>query len=53
LMEINLRRSEMPFRVTDVALLQLGQGCQSRGVMIGDNVIQFTATITNSTSTLW
>ncbi|KAL7450418.1 hypothetical protein ACHAWC_002336, partial [Mediolabrus comicus] len=29
LLEINLKRSEMPFRVTDVALLQLAQGCQS------------------------
>ena len=29
LSEINLRRREMPFRVTDVALLQLGQACKS------------------------
>jgi F-box/leucine-rich repeat protein 2/20 len=28
LSEINVRRSEMPFRISDVCLLQLGQGCQ-------------------------
>ena len=29
LSKINLQRSEMPFRITDVALLQLGQACTS------------------------
>ena len=29
LTEINLRRNEMPFRITDISLLQLGQACKS------------------------
>lgn len=29
LAELNLKRSELPFRVSDVALLQLAQGCQN------------------------